>query len=75
MTPRPSYARPLLTCAALLSVLLSVLLAADAASHALFAKSPFGAPAGEPQVGGIVGWLLAKQSEFYRQMSDRKSVV
>ncbi len=69
MTPRPSYARPLLTCAALLSVLLSVLLAADAASHALFAKSPFGAPAGEPQVGGIVGWLLAKQSEFYRQMS------
>ena len=69
MTPRPSYARPLLTCAALLSVLVSVLLAADAASHALFAKSPFGAPAGEPQVGGIVGWLLAKQSEFYRQMS------
>lgn len=69
MTPRPSYARQLLTCAALLSVLLSVLLAADAASHALFAKSPFGAPAGEPQVGGIVGWLLAKQSEFYRQMS------
>ena len=23
----------------------------------------------EPQVGGIVGWLLAKQSEFYREMS------
>ena len=27
-----------------------------------------GAPA-EPQVGGIVGWILAKQSEFYREMS------
>ena len=28
------------------------------------------APAPEPQVGGIVGWLLAKQSEFYREMSS-----
>ncbi|MGJ5129837.1 nickel/cobalt transporter [Bradyrhizobium oligotrophicum] len=64
MTPRPSSARPLLTCAAIVAVLV----AADAASHALLAKPPFGAPA-EPQVGGIVGWLLAKQSEFYRQMS------
>ncbi|NPU68129.1 nickel/cobalt transporter [Bradyrhizobium sp. 83012] len=60
---RPS-SRPLLTCAAILVALL----AADAASHALLAKPPFGAPA-EPQVGGIVGWILAKQSEFYRQMS------
>ncbi|WP_316174992.1 nickel/cobalt transporter [Bradyrhizobium sp. SZCCHNRI1073] len=68
MTPRPSSARPLLTCAAIVAVLISALLAADAASHVLLAKSPFGAPA-EPQVGGIVGWLLAKQSEFYRQMS------
>ena len=64
MTPRPNAVRPLLTCAAILAALL----AADAASHVLLAKSPFGAPA-EPQVGGIVGWLLAKQSEFYRQMS------
>ncbi|MGJ4890712.1 nickel/cobalt transporter [Bradyrhizobium sp. HKCCYLRH3099] len=64
MTPRPS-SRPLLTCAAILAALL----AADAASHVLLAKSPFGAPA-EPQVGGIVGWILAKQSEFYRQMSS-----
>ncbi|MGJ4967416.1 MULTISPECIES: nickel/cobalt transporter [unclassified Bradyrhizobium] len=64
MTPRPSSARPLLTCAAIVAVLV----AADAASHVLLAKSPFGAPA-EPQVGGIVGWLLTKQSEFYRQMS------
>src|SRR5204863_321022 len=27
-------------------------------------------PATEPQVGGIVGWILAKQSEFYREMSS-----
>ncbi|GLH80150.1 hypothetical protein SSBR45G_50590 [Bradyrhizobium sp. SSBR45G] len=64
MTQLRPAARPLLTCAAILAALI----AADATSHVLLAKSPFGAPA-EPQVGGIVGWLLAKQSEFYRQMS------
>jgi len=43
----------------------------DAALHALMAQNPFGGPrpAAEPQVGGIVGWILAKQSEFYREMS------
>lgn len=41
----------------------------DGAVHALLAQNPFGAPrAAEPQ-GGIVGWLLAKQSEFYREIS------
>ncbi|WP_420968767.1 nickel/cobalt transporter [Bradyrhizobium sp. B120] len=41
----------------------------DGAVHALLAQNPFGAPrTAEPQ-GGIVGWLLAKQSEFYREMS------
>ena len=37
------------------------------------AQTPFGAPrpgGAEPQVGGIVGWLLTKQSEFYREMSS-----
>jgi ABC-type nickel/cobalt efflux system permease component RcnA len=44
---------------------------ADAALHPLRAQNPFGAPRAAPdaQVGGIVGWLLAKQSEFYREMS------
>ena len=44
---------------------------ADSALHSLLAQNPFGAPraAPEPRVGGIVGWLLAKQSEFYREMS------
>jgi ABC-type nickel/cobalt efflux system permease component RcnA len=43
----------------------------DAAVHAVMAQNPFGGPrpAAEPQVGGIVGWILAKQSEFYREMS------
>jgi ABC-type nickel/cobalt efflux system permease component RcnA len=45
---------------------------ADGFVHAALAQSPFGAPRAAPdaQVGGIVGWLLAKQSEFYREMSS-----
>jgi ABC-type nickel/cobalt efflux system permease component RcnA len=62
-------ARGLLVCAAVI-VVLGV---ADAALHDLLAQNPFGAPrpaqAAEPEAGGLIGWLLAKQSEFYRQMS------
>ena len=62
--------RGLLACAAVL-VIVSV---ADAALHDALAQNPFGAPrpaqAAEPEASGIVGWLLAKQSEFYRQMSS-----
>lgn len=58
-----------MVCAA---VLLAVGVA-DAALHDLLAQNPFGAPksaqAAEPEASGLVGWLLAKQSEFYRQMS------
>jgi nickel/cobalt exporter len=51
--------------------LLLVTLLADASLHDALAQNPFGAPKAAPdsQVGGIVGWLLTKQSEFYRQMS------
>ena len=50
----------------------AVLLMLDGAVHVLLAQNPFGAPrpGAEPQVGGIVGWLLSKQSEFYREMSS-----
>jgi nickel/cobalt exporter len=51
---------------------LAAMLAIDGALHVLMAQNPFGGPrpsAAQPQVGGIVGWLLAKQSEFYRQIS------
>src|SRR5437899_6534764 len=43
----------------------------DASLHALMAQNPFGGPrpAAEPQVGGLIGWILAKQSEFYREIS------
>ena len=53
-------------------VVLAAVLVLDGALHVLLAQNPFGGPrpsAAEPQIGGIVGWLLAKQSEFYREMS------
>lgn len=52
-------------------VALACVVIADASVHAAFAQNPFGAPKGVPdsQVGGIIGWLLTKQSEFYRAMS------
>jgi nickel/cobalt exporter len=44
---------------------------ADGALHETLAQNPFGTPKAAPdsQIGGIVGWLLTKQSEFYREMS------
>jgi hypothetical protein len=38
----------------------------------VFAQNPFGASGHsvDPVYGGVVGWLLAKQSEFYLQMSS-----
>jgi nickel/cobalt transporter (NicO) family protein len=64
---------PLARGLAIAAVAVAAVLAVDAALHDLLAQNPFGgprpAPAAEPEVGGIVGWLLAKQSEFYREMS------
>jgi nickel/cobalt transporter (NicO) family protein len=58
--------------AACLAVVLAVLML-DGAAHLVMAQTPFGGPrpsGAEAPAGGIVGWLLAKQSEFYRQMSS-----
>jgi nickel/cobalt transporter (NicO) family protein len=43
----------------------------DCAMHTAFAQTPFGAPRAAPpaQAGGIIGWLLARQAEFYREIS------
>jgi ABC-type nickel/cobalt efflux system permease component RcnA len=56
---------------AVFAVALAALAALDGLVHAVMAQNPFGGPrpAAQPQVGGIVGWILAKQSEFYRDMS------
>jgi nickel/cobalt exporter len=50
---------------------LAAALTADGLIHGLVAQTPFGGPhpAAEPQAGGIVGWILARQSEFYREIS------
>lgn len=64
--------RPILRVAPICLAVLATALVLDSAVHAALAQNPFGAPKGaapDSQVGGIVGWLLAKQSEFYRQMS------
>jgi nickel/cobalt transporter (NicO) family protein len=53
-------------------VIAAICLVADGALHDALAQNPFGGSRAAPdaQVGGIVGWLLMKQSEFYRQMSS-----
>jgi nickel/cobalt transporter (NicO) family protein len=65
---RPQLYRAL----ALGALAVTAALAVDSAMHVLTAQTPFGGP--RPQVaeqaGGIIGWLLAKQSEFYREMSS-----
>ncbi len=70
MTPKSpsSFARGLAICAAAAAAILIF----DGAMQALLAQTPFGGPrpSAEPQVGGIIGWLLARQSEFYREMSS-----
>src|ERR1700675_1100879 len=56
-----------LNCLAIIAVAIVV----DGAVGRALAQNPFGGPPAAPdaQVGGIVGWLLTKQSEFYREIS------
>jgi nickel/cobalt exporter len=67
MRLKSGFARALAVCLAATAVMLTL----DAVMHAVMAQNPFGGPrpSAEPQVGGIVGWLLTKQSEFYREIS------
>ncbi|MGZ5874701.1 MAG: nickel/cobalt transporter [Bradyrhizobium sp.] len=53
-------------------VVVGAILMLDGAVHVMMAQTPFGGPrpSAGPQIGGIVGWLLSKQSEFYREMSS-----
>ncbi|WP_407654527.1 nickel/cobalt transporter [Bradyrhizobium prioriisuperbiae] len=57
---------------AMLLTAVAVALWGDGLMHAVLAQSPFGVGrpgTADPQVGGVIGWLLDKQSQFYRQMS------
>ncbi|MGB5902628.1 MAG: nickel/cobalt transporter [Xanthobacteraceae bacterium] len=53
-------------------LLVAAAMSADGVLHAALAQNPFGGPRAVPdqQVGGVIGWILAKQSEFYRAMSS-----
>jgi nickel/cobalt exporter len=57
-----------LSCVAIIAAALI----ADGALRSVLAQNPFGGPPAAPdaQVGGVVGWLLTKQSEFYREISS-----
>jgi nickel/cobalt exporter len=69
MKLKSGFARALAICAVAAVVMLTL----DSVLNDLMAQTPFGGPrlgGVEPQAGGIVGWLLAKQSEFYHQMSS-----
>src|SRR3979490_1187269 len=57
-----------LRCLAIIAVTVVV----DGALQSALAQNPFGGPPAAPdaQAGGIVGWLLTRQSEFYREMSS-----
>ena len=50
----------------------AAVLAADGVVHIVTAQTPFGGvrPPVNEHAGGVIGWLLAKQSEFYREMSS-----
>jgi nickel/cobalt transporter (NicO) family protein len=56
---------------AALAAAVAIAAAVDAALDVAMAQSPFGGsrPPAQPEVGGLIGWLLAKQSEFYREIS------
>jgi len=53
-------------------LMVAAAMSVDGVLHAALAQNPFGGPRAVPdqQVGGIIGWILAKQSEFYRAMSS-----
>ena len=63
-----TYRHIVLSCGAIMAVALI----ADGTLQSALAQNPFGGPPAAPdaQVGGIVGWLLTKQSEFYREISS-----
>jgi nickel/cobalt transporter (NicO) family protein len=64
--------RPVVHLLLLVTVVAGLLLAAGVLDAALAQTGPFGAPRSQtpaPPVGGVLGWIFAKQAEFYRQFS------
>src|SRR5207253_2130094 len=64
--------RPITHLALLTAVIAGLLCAAGVVDGAFAQASPFGAPrapAPAAPAGGVLGWIFAKQAEFYRQFS------
>jgi nickel/cobalt exporter len=69
MTLKSGALRGLAICAAVVVAMLAL----DSVVNVLMAQTPFGGPrpsGAEPQLGGLFGWIFAKQSEFYHQISS-----
>jgi len=62
---------PLVRGLAVCTLTVIAIAALDGAAHDLMAQNPFGGPrpAAEQELGGLIGWILTKQSEFYREIS------
>src|SRR5262245_28540867 len=64
--------RPIIHLALLTAIIAIFLFAAGVVDDAFAQAAPFGAPrapAPAVPVGGVLGWIFAKQAEFYRQFS------
>ena len=64
--------RPVVPIALLVVIVAGLIFAAGVIDGALAQAGPFGAPRGQAPaapVGGVLGWIFAKQAEFYRQFS------
>jgi nickel/cobalt exporter len=74
MSVKPVVAgRPVAHFVLLIAVLAGLLLMAGALDAAFAQAGPFGAPRAQapaPPMGGVLGWIFAKQAEFYRQFSS-----
>jgi nickel/cobalt transporter (NicO) family protein len=65
--------RPVIHILLLAAVVAGVLVMAGVLDAAFAQTSPFGTPrpqASPAPVGGVLGWIFAKQAEFYRQFSS-----
>jgi nickel/cobalt exporter len=74
MSVKPVVAgRPVVHFVLLIVALAGLLLMAGALDAAFAQAGPFGAPRAQapaPPMGGVLGWIFAKQAEFYRQFSS-----
>jgi nickel/cobalt transporter (NicO) family protein len=64
--------RPVVPIALLIVIIAGLVFAAGVIDGAFAQAGPFGAPRGQAPaapVGGVLGWIFAKQAEFYRQFS------